>query len=207
MSLKQFNDTPYPLYVVNGSTPVTGLVFGNIVMNYLRPDDTSFQPYTLDAEHWLEVGGGWYHLVLDGQAVLNEIGPVVVQISSFAGPVPAQIPFTSLQFQEDVIPKTIEEFVPPGACMLFGNLIGANTLPSGGHDINVRIVNQPFVSGSSVGVNTRVSTRSDAQGNFSLELPRLAVVLVDVETAGIRKQFTVPDQDSISLVDALNLPS
>jgi len=207
MSLKQFNDTPYPLYITNSGTPVTGLVFGNIVMNYLRPDDTAFQPYTLDALHWLEVGNGWYHLVLDGQAVLNEIGPVVVQVSSFPGPLPPNVPFTAIQFQEDVIPKTIEEFVPAGACMLFGNFIGADTLAQGGQNVSARIVNQPFTSGSSVGVNTRVSTRSDAQGNFSLELPRLALVLIDIETAGIRKQFTVPDQDSISLVDALNLPS
>ena len=207
MILKQLLQTPIPVLVTLSGAPVVGLTYQNVVVNYLRPSDTTFIAFVPTALQWLEIGNGYYHLILDPGSVLLYVGPVVVQLSAQA---PASIHYVNFDSQTinlDVIPQTIDDQIPPASCQLYGNLIGADTLPQGQQDIYLRIAEQPFVSGSSVGVNSRVATRTDAQGNFSVLLPRLAIVVIDIPDAGIRRQFTVPDQVSISLTQVLLLPS
>jgi hypothetical protein len=93
--------------------------------------------------------------------------------------------------------------VPPNLCTISGNVVDLGGVPAAGTRIVFRIAGVPKRTGDSLVVSDRITTYPGAEGSFSVNMVRGAVVLVEIDPAGIKNQFTVPDLPTASLLDLL----
>jgi len=204
-TLRQNDDTLLPITLTSSGTPVTGLIETDVDVTILKPNDNTFAvKATFGSSDFVEISDGVYHVNLIGAEDLNVLGVNLFKFSkNIGGPGGS---FDDLVEEISIIPKTQDSLAAPESCKFFGSLLGLNLqIPTNQVPINVRIAEQPHLTGDFVVVGDRVQTITDGSGDFEMFLPRLAVVVLDIDRAGIRKQFTVPDQESISLIDVLSI--
>ena len=204
-TLRQNSNTLLPITLSDSGTPVTGLVLDDVDVSILKPNSNIFvDKITWEIGDLIEVSGGLYQVNLVGPEDLNTLGITLFKFSkNGAGPGSA---FDDTIEEVSIIPKSQDALAAPESCKLFGSLLDLGLqIPSEQVPVNVRIAEQPYQTGDFVITSNRVQTITDNGGSFEIFLPRLSEVVLDIDRAGIRKQFTVPDQETISLIDVLNL--
>jgi hypothetical protein len=199
MILKQLTDQPIPLVLTLIGAPVSGVMFSNIILEMLKPGASSWSLITdFVSGDLVEVGAGYYSLSMHGHDI-NILGPNLLRVRSMTSLFDTQV------ISLDVIARTREEVQPANQCLLFGDLISADGSPSKDEEIFIRIVDFPFSSSASLATTKASVTRSNGNGHFEINLLRLSTVMIEIPVSGVRKQFVVPDQSTIALVDAMNL--
>ena len=178
-----------------GNLPASGILYADLTMKYWRTGDLLLQTHTLTSGDLVELGDGLYVLKIPG-TLLTKIGTFFIQLSGLL------IKDYEQSFQ--VEPVTPSVVLHPNVCVVSGNIIditGAPTMPN--ESIEFRIAQVPRTSGGSLLNVQRIVTHPDAYGNFSVQLIRGAEIVVDIKRAGINYKFTVPDQETASLLDLL----
>ena len=198
MILKQLTNQAIPILLKLVAAPVNGILFSNVTLSILKPGDSAWTPLTLVTGDWVEVGQGYYSLYLSGSD-LAVLGPNLLQISSLTSLFDTQV------IELDIIARSREEVQPANQCLLFGDLIAADGGPAKDEEIVVRIVDYPFSSSASLATTKAAVTRSNGNGHFEINLLRLSTVMIQIDSSGVRKQFVVPDQPTLALVDAMNI--
>lgn len=193
MSVFQGQVSERVVYLVNAGTPVLGLVDTDVVLRF-RKKGGAFQNKTLTPDNFKELEAGFYAVTFEGEEV-DTLGPFTYRING------AGID----QFVEifDVDPIYLGALVPPGICLVTGNIIDLGGDPVWNAPVSFRIVGLPAVVGSSMVAGTFLRTITDSNGNFHVDLIRGATVVVEIEKTAIKYQFEVPDQETANLVDLL----
>lgn len=193
MSVFQGQTSERVVYLVNAGVPVTGLVDTDVVLR-ARKKGGAFQNKTLTSDNFKELEVGLYSVEFEGTEV-DTLGPFTFRING------AGID----QYVEtfDVDPIYLGALTPPGVCDVYGNLIDLGATPVWNSAVSFRIVDLPSVVNTSMVVGTIIRTITDAQGNFHASLIRGATVLVEIESAALKFQFVVPDQETVNLADLI----
>lgn len=194
----QGSTVQYPVLLILGSTPVTGIPASAVTVSVLRAGDTAFavKPLTQNV-NWTEVGLGYYYLTLT-PADLSALGPLVL---SFTG-----TGFTPHSSELDVNPVPLAITPAPGICVVTGNIIDIGGQP-GDPDL-MQITFKPVtipsqVGGTSLVAANIVKTIPDVLGNFAVSLLQGQSVVVEIPRTGIRNQITIPMQSSATLLSLL----
>jgi len=196
MGVRQSTVHEVNLYLSLTGSPVTGLVNTNFTMGIKKQGGTAFTNKALVPADVVELGSGFYSFNFSA-ADTNTIGEVIYTLSG-----PLFDNFKSDKFLVEVAPLGIEQ-IPEDTCLIQGNIrdIGGN--PAVDHRVYIRPVNFPGQSGNTILSSVPVITNSDGLGNFNVALLRNQVVLIDINSTGVKTQITVPDQASALLVDLL----
>lgn len=91
----------------------------------------------------------------------------------------------------------------PGVCTLIGSILDLSGKAPINSRITFKIVDVPKRVGEVLVSAKTIETTPDANGNFSVNLLCGSTVLVDIPTAGIKNQITIPDQKSVQLTEIL----
>jgi hypothetical protein len=175
---------------------VPGILPTAITVKYRRAGDTTLQTKAMDSTNWVEVGGAIGLYILKwSTAEMGNIGAFWYQVT---GPA-----FDKHIEKMDVIPAQVGSIISPTKCVVTGNLADISGSPDQDSVINFRIVKTPATFQGALATGRVLHTTADSYGTFSVTLVRGAVVIVEIERAGLRQQFTVPDLGSANLIDLL----
>ena len=174
--------------------PVAGVPVGALTLKVWKPGETVFLPRTLAAPEWVEIGDGFYAILWtdDDMDTLGEFRFFLTGA-----------PFDPVTGAFDVEPAPFETLASPAVCVISGNVFDLGGQPVQNVALVFRPLKLPSVINTSFVATGLIRATPDAYGNFSVALLRKASVLVELEPAGLRAQFTVPDQETALLVDVI----
>jgi hypothetical protein len=175
---------------------VPGVLPSQLIVKYRRTGDTSLQAKTMSSANWVEVGGtvGLYILKWSS-AEMGMVGSFWYQVSGAT--------FNPHIEKMDVLPAQVGAIISPTLCVITGNLSDISAVPDQSGAIKFRLVKTPATFQGALASGRVIQTLADSYGTFSVSLVRGAVVIVEIESAGLKQQFTVPDQGSANLIDLL----
>jgi len=176
--------------------PVTGLDYEDITVRYRKYGDLSITNHTLLEDDVLELESGWYVISLP-EVVASSVGSLWVQ---FDGAAIDNIIRDDLY----VWPAPAQFLSSPDKCVVNGHIsdLGGEA-ESGPIEITFGIQRAPQASGYSFITGKTKRTTPDYSGNFSVPLARGVKVLVQIPSAGIKHVVTIPDQETVNLIDLL----
>jgi len=186
-------DVPVRLFLT-GSL-VTGAIYSDVNMTFWKPDSemTDFDPRPVLEQEWVEIGFGYYILKLLGTD-FNKLGYYLFRLNGAGFD-----PYEAELFVEPPTPF----LAAPELCTVFGNILDIGGNAGFGQTVFFRIPAAPRRTPNSLIATDRVRTEPDANGNFSVNLLRGQVVVIEIDRTGIRQQFTVPDQPTSQILDLL----
>lgn len=146
-------------------------------------------------EGWRDLENGYYS-ILWNESDMDTMGEFYWVMD---------IPSLSVGFRGsfDVDPAPFYLDVTAPTCVVTGNIVDIGGDPLALNTLSFRPRNVPGVAGQSLMASGHIRTNTDAYGNFSVKLLRSAIVLVEIENAGIRHLITVPDEPTAALIDLL----
>jgi hypothetical protein len=187
-----------PIQLMDNGTPVLGITSEDIQVSIILPH----APYVVipqeDNITLVEIIDGFYRLEIVQEASL-EVGNYIALVVSNE---PVDAAFEALQLPYSVTPKPVGANIPANICIVHGNIkdISGRDM-AGSTPIIFRNVDFPGVQGSSLINANKYETNTDAFGNFSAPLIRGRKVNMEIQAAGLRVQFTVPDLQTASVTD------
>jgi hypothetical protein len=144
---------------------------------------------------WAEVGSGVYEVEFTATE-LDTLGSFIYKVTGA----------TIEQYVEvvDVVAAT-QPTTPTSldTCLITGHVFDVAGNPIANATVSAKILAPPSLSGE-VGLgNSRVSVKTDASGEFFLELVRLAYVDITISSMNYRRQLTVPNSASVNLFSGI----
>ena len=196
MSVLQGSMVERNLFLTLGGLPALNVDPLNVVAKTRKTGQTAFATKVLDNTNWINLGGGFYILKFSP----NETNTVGYFIYTLSG-----VDFDNFNYEEFTIEPVPEGLVvpPPDTCIITGYVKNITGKTPDLAKIMVRPVEFPAKYGQNIINADRITTVPDYSGQFQLELIRGAIVVIEIERAGIRHQITVPDTPAANLVDLL----
>lgn len=174
--------------------PVTGVAYNQVTVKYRKTGTYTLDTKTLAVTDWVEIGNGFY-VIKWTASEMNSVGPFLVQITGAT--------FDPYVEEFEVAPYPIGSIILPSTCVVVGNIVDLGARPDSRQRIKFRNVKYPAAYGGAVLSGAFIDTMPDVFGAFSVALIRGSTVIVEIEGAGLKQQFVVPDQDSANLLDLL----
>jgi hypothetical protein len=177
-----------------GYQPALGVTYDMLTVAMSR-DGGDFEEKIVEEAGWRDLGDGYYSMLWTESdlSVLGELyWTFAVAAISFAA---------TGAFDVDPAPLYVDPTGP--TCLVTGNLVDIGGDPLTYNPIRLRPRNVPGVAGQSIIASGHITASTDANGNFSVRLLRSAIVLVEIENAGIRHIITVPDTSTANMIDLL----
>lgn len=188
----------YVLYDTSGN-PKTGLNYSDITFRLVKANQSSFTIKTLSEGslgNFSEVGFGFYWTDLV-PADVDILGELAIAITG------AEIDTKHLVYQ--IVSQSIVASGNVPLCTIFGNIRDLGGEPTGNRlKVISQILKLPQIVGGNFITTGPKIVFTDEDGMFKMKLVIGAVVRVEIEDAGLRRQFMVPDQTTADLKD---LPS
>jgi hypothetical protein len=176
------------------SVPVTGVLFNQVTMTLWKNGSTTFAARAIITTDWVEVGNGYYVLKMNASDS-SQLGMMLFKLNGGL--------FDEYSKELFVEPAPIALLVSPQTCIVSGNTLDLTGQVMGGKQVIFAPTDAPMAYNTSVVNYSRIISYTDALGNFSVKLLRGAAVIVEIPEAGLRAQFTVPDQSTALLLDLL----
>jgi len=177
-----------------GPLPALGVTYDMVAVTASK-DGGAFSPKTVTEDGWRDLGDGYYSLLWN-ESDMDTLGEYYWVLA-----IPSIGIAANGAFDVDPEPLTTDANSP--TCIVTGNIVDIGGNPLAVNTLNFRPRHVPGVAGPSIIASGHIVTMTDAFGNFSVKLLRSAVVLVEIENAGIRHIIIVPDLPSASLIDLL----
>lgn len=177
-----------------GLAPALGVTYDMLALKMSR-NGSDFEDKEVLEEHWRDLGEGFYTLLWT-ESDLSVLGQL-----TYALRIPSLNIAEAGVFDVDPAPFYLDVSAP--TCVVTGNIVDIGGDPIFSNQLSFRPRNVPGVAGQSLLASGHIRTSTDAYGNFSVKLLRGAIVLVEIENAGIRHLITVPDTPTASLIDLL----
>lgn len=196
MAYLQASPANKTIYLTLAGIPATTILYTDVSVSYLPAGASVVIPLTLTADQWLNLGNGVYSIQFPPTATVV-VGDFTFFLSSDL--------FDNFIFGEltiEPVPAT-QEVVLPQQCIVTGTVLNMSALGPNRLQVRARGVGFPAKTGAFLLSGDEVWTWVDAYGNFSLPLIRNAIMMVEIERAGVRAQITVPDAPTASLISLL----
>lgn len=195
MSSIQNQDWETNLYLSLSGSPVPGILFSDVTIQYKKFGDSALTARTLLEEEWVDLGNGFYTLLWPA-SYINRIGKFFYTMTGSL--------FDNFLYDEfDIESPPLESFVAADTCVISGNLRDLGGVAGKGQTVAARLINYPASSGPSIVTSDLVQTIPDYFGNFQIALLRGKTVLISIQRTAIHHQITVPDESTANLIDLL----
>lgn len=176
--------------------PVSGLTYEDITVRYRKYGVLSIEDHTLLEEDVIYLESGWYVVSLP-ESMASTVGSLWL---CFDGPAIDVIIRDDLY----VWPAPSQFLAGADKCVVLGNIADiTGDVPQGAIEITFSLVKAPQASGMTLLSGKILRTSTDFSGNFSIPLARGAKVMIQIPASGLKHVVTIPNQESISLVDLL----
>ena len=174
------------LTAVDGVTPVTGVVFGSVTCEYRKAGAASFTAKTVTAPNFRELGNGFYGITFTA-GELDTLG-VFAWVVNGAG-------FAQSANTADIVSAASATTLPPSiqTCILTGHILDALGDPVVGAAVSARLIGMPTILGTYGLSEDYISVKTNNNGEFFLEIARLAQVDVTISVMNYRRTLTVPN--------------
>jgi hypothetical protein len=185
------------VYLTKVDVPATTVTYADITVKYKKNGQSVFTTKTVTPSEWVNLGNGIYTL----RFTASEMDTTGDFLFTVEGPL-----FDNFIYDEFTIepaPAGSGPAVLPGICVVSGAVRNVQNLNPQLLKIVFRPVEFPARYNMTMIAADAIVTFPDAYGNFSVQLIRGSVVIVEIERAGIRSQITVPDAASANLLDLL----
>ena len=179
--------------LTSSGAPKLGVVDTDLIIKVWEQGAPDTIPYVPAAANWVELGDGLYILKLPG-ALISVLGLLHLYISGTI--------FDAAAISLDITAPPISVSANPDVCTITGNLLNLSSR-SGSGQVSFRTVHLPKKVGVTLINADRIIMYPDAAGNFSVSLIRGATVWVEIPSAGINNQITVPNQPTALLTNLL----
>ena len=177
------------LLELNDGSPATGLTFADVTAD-LRKEGGSFAAMTLTALNFIELGSGFYEIVL-ATGDTDTLGNLYLRVQ---GATIQTTLATAFVAESTPVNPTAPQSVPLTA--LFGYVVKPDGSPSAGASVSARILASPSVihpSSEGLVLETGlVTAKTDAAGFFTISLLTGAEVDVTIPSANYRRTLQVP---------------
>lgn len=179
----------------SAGVPVTGIVPASITsIKFRKTGDTSFQTKIPSVSNWREIGSGLYVLTWS-ETDMSGIGSFWFSVAGAT--------FDAYIETMEVIPNPLSNTISPPLCTITGNIMDLGGEPDQSQQLRFRIAKYPAALYSAMLSGTPKTTVPDANGSFSVSLVRGAIVIVEIDNAGLKVQFTVPNQETATLLSLI----
>lgn len=176
------------------SVPVTGVLFNQVSMSLWKNGGTAIDPRPLITTDWVEIDDGYYVLKLNASDT-SQLGMMFFKLNGGS--------FDEFSRELFVEPAPIALLVSPETCIVSGNTLDLTGQVMAGVKVVFLPMDAPMAYNNSVVNYNKIISYTDALGNFSVKLLRGVAIVVEISEAGLRAQFTVPDQSTALLLDLL----
>ena len=183
------------VYLFNPSlgAPMVDVPFDGVSVHIKQPMQNILS-WSIPEESWISRGDGFYSLVIPGN-MLMQPGEFHWWLTS-PGSAGAHG-----SFEVDAMP--LEASVPPGQCLVSGSVMSLGGLPKLGALISLRVVKTPTTVAGSLLEGSILQTYTTATGQFSLPVIQGVTAILEITSAGIRQQVTIPFADAIDVLTLL----
>lgn len=179
------------ILTTTGGVPATGILFSGVTALFRKEGAASFTAKTITALNFDEIGSGVYTISFTA-AELNTLGSFTwvvngAGLQQFAG------------IANVVATPVVSTAVSLQTCVVSGHLYDVQGAPLVGAAVSARVVGFPTLI-SNVGLSDDlVTSTTDSNGQFFLELVRLAQVDVMIPKINYRRNIVVPNAASADL--------
>jgi hypothetical protein len=180
--------------LVSVGSGVTGVVDTDVTVTFKKTGDTAFSTKTMDTSNWTEIADGYYTIQWD-DTEMDTLGSFLYRVVGGA--------FDTVEAEFEIEPVPLTLSAPADTCIVSGNVADLTGVASVGEKVTFRIVDLPKAIGSTIVVGKLLVTTADAMGSFSVALLRNSTVLVEIQSAGLKSQIIIPDQETANLIDLL----
>lgn len=188
------------VYLTIDGYPATGLDHTNVNCFITKAGGTTRVAKALTTLNFKSLDFGYYKVIFTA-ADMNTLGDFVFYLD------PADIDAPAFQagvFEQFTVIQPPPTPATVGTCVVSGRIQTFGLTTPSDIKITARAVAFPAKTGSGILLTgDTIWTRPDAYGNFTLGLARNAIMMFEVERAGIRAQITIPDADTANIVDLL----
>lgn len=183
------------LYLELSGTAATGVLFSDVTVKFKKFGSDTLTTKTMTTNDWVELGDGFYVLKWS-PSEMDTAGKFFYTATGTL--------FDNFLFEEfPVEAPPLGALVFPDKCIITGNILDVGGNPDQDRLIEIRPVVFPAAQDGSIISARPVTSIADALGNFSIALIRNQAVKIEIKTAGIRHQITVPDSSSATLLSLL----
>ena len=182
------------VFLALAGAPAAGLAHSDVTLEYRKTSTSAFEEKELEAEDWVNLGGGYYAIRWAAEEMSN-VGSFFFKIEGND--------FDTIGMELKIEPTPLAFLVTPEVCVVSGNVINIGGQVGQNSVIHFRVPRVPLRVGSSLLDSEIIRTYPDALGNFSVQLLRGATVLVEMTQSGIKNQIVVPDQQTAQILDLL----
>jgi hypothetical protein len=176
----------------SGGLPVTGLIFSDVTAQLRKEGEPAFTAFPLTALNFSEIGNGVYVINLTPTNT-NTLGSLTLTADAAT-----TTQFVSISTVQATPVATTAPTMP--TCTITGVITDLTGEPVEGASINAKIIGIPSVENNNVAVTDElISAATDANGNFSIALLRLADVEITIPKVNYRRQLVVPNTPTANL--------
>lgn len=173
-------------------SPVTGLTNTDLTAEIRKDGDASFTAKSLTAGDVTDIGSGVYAIALT-TAELDTLGTFILKLTG--ADIDQHVALATVVEADETLTTVSLE-----TCVLTGHVFDPAGKPVVGAAVSARMVGLPSVEQSAAVVtDSRVAVKTDVNGEFFLELARLADVEVFIPSANYRRRLVVPNKASVNL--------
>lgn len=176
------------------SAAVTGLTDADVTCLYRKEGAGTFTSKTLDGSNFVEIGNGVYTVTFT-EAELDTIGPFVIVITG------ADIDQSTTLIQVFAAEDDLTN-VSLDTCVISGHVFDVAGKPVKNVAVSCKVLGLPSIEQSVAAVtNTLLSAKTAENGEFFIEVVRLADVEFYIPAVNYRRRLVVPNTASINLFD------
>ena len=183
--------------------PILGAVSFDVTISLLKSDGTSFidiilidPPY--DDYNFIEISDGFYKVTLSASD-LNILGAYVIHVKpkdpnpSSPDPTP-QFPNMLEQYlMSDVVHQQLVTVAGPPTCVVFGNVKDLTGVPAEHpYSVKAQVIKFPALFNDNYITAEPITVYTDINGFFQIRLTQGALIILEIVSAGYRRQLTVP---------------
>jgi hypothetical protein len=189
--LTQSIGAPVVVLLSKDSIAVTGLTSSDVTCQF-RKEGGTFSVKALSGSNFHEIGLGVYTVDFTA-GELNTLGALVVVIQGVTID-------QSTTVDQVVPPETTTTAVSLQTCVLTGHVNNLLGRPQQNITISAQVLGMPSIEQFAAALTDDMITAiTDVNGEFILELVRLADVEITIPAANYRRRITVPNQASADL--------
>lgn len=172
-----------------------GLLLEDVAILIKKPTSTSFEEIGLLEEDFQEAEAGYYNIKISS-SLLDQLGTYVFNITGYE---------LEIFEERENLPRPLSSTPAPDTCIVTGNArnLAGQAEVFRNIVITARPVKLPAVFNGTLTLGQRVDTRSDFDGFFSIPVIRGAEVRFEIQSAGVRFQAVIPDQDTIRIEELM----
>lgn len=176
-------------------TEITGITYDEVTVNYYKEGDVGWTNKVMTGADLNEIGDGVYRIGFSALE-LDTLGSFIYRVISTVNDAAPYIK------EVDVVSETSSVVaVDVDSCSIWGHIVALDTTPFQDAAVSANLVSVPEVLNLAGISSTIISVKTNSEGYFIINLPRLAMVTITIPSINYIRTITVPSVASKNLFE------